>query len=257
MKLINTDLRIRLAAEYVIGTLRGGARRRFEQFLVSDYALRAEVAKWETHFMPLIERIKPVTPPDRVWANIQARIGGTTSTTARAPTANLAASLAANTGWLGNLKFWRGLGMGASLAASVLLATLIMMRSNLNADSDPMMMAVLEDQGVVRMVVEQPKSGLLMVKMVKPWAAKPNQSMELWVIPKDGAPRTLGVINEQGETRITMPDMDRRLTDGTVFAITNEPVGGSPSGNPTGSVMCKGSIARMPAKTDRKPRAQI
>ncbi len=249
MKLINTDLRIRLAAEYVIGTLHGGARRRFEQFLKSDYALRAEVAEWETHFMPLIDRIKPVAPPDRVWANIQARIGGNSPF--------VTSNATSNTRWLSNLKFWRGLGMGASLVATVLLATLFTLRSNVNADGDPVMMAVLEDQGVARMVVEQPKSGLLMVKMVKPWGARPNQSMELWVIPKDGAPRTLGVINDNGETRITMPDMDHRLTDGTVFAITNEPKGGSPSGKPTGAIMCKGTIARMPVKTDQKPRAQI
>ena len=246
MRIINPELRGRLASEYVLGTLRGGARRRFEQFLKSDYALRAEVAQWETHLTPLIERLKPVAPSAHVWANIEARIGGASTATSTT-----------QAGWLGSLKFWRGLGVATSLVASVLFAALLTLKSNEVPSADPMMMAVLEDQGVARMVIEQPKSGLLMVKMVKPWGVVPNQSMELWVIPKDGAPRTLGVINDDGETKITMPDMEHRLTDGTVFAITNEPKGGSPSGKPTGSIMCKGTIARMPVKANTKQRGQI
>ena len=246
MRIINPELRGRLASEYVLGTLRGGARRRFEQFLKSDYALRAEVAKWETHLTPLIERLKPIAAPAHVWLNIEAKIAGSSKS---------ASTIKA--GWLSSLTFWRGLGVATSLVASVLFAALLTLKSNEVPSADPVMMAVLEDQGVARMVIEQPKSGLLMVKMVKPWAAVPNQSLELWVIPKDGAPRTLGVINDDGETKITMPDIEHRLTDGTVFAITNEPKGGSLTGKPTGSIMCKGTIARMPAKVDTKQRGQI
>ncbi len=241
MKHVTPVVRSQLAGEYVLGTMRGGARRRFEQFLKSDYALRAEVARWEADLTPMAERLKPITPPDHVWANIQARIGGANvATAAKTPAAS----------WFDSVKFWRGFGMGAAALATVLLATLVTFRSNVETQ-DPMMLAVLEDGGNARMVVEQPKSGLLMVKMIKPWKTMADKSMELWVIPKIGAPRSLGVINDDGETKLAMTDMEVRLTDGTVFALTREDRGGSPTGAPTSSVLCKGTIARMPPKTDQ------
>jgi len=42
------DLADRLAAEYVTGTLRGPARRRFEQLVPAHPALRAAVRRWES-----------------------------------------------------------------------------------------------------------------------------------------------------------------------------------------------------------------
>ena len=252
MKHISPELRSRLASEYVLGTLRGGARRRFEQFLKSDFALRAEVARWETDLTPMAERLIPITPPDRVWANIQTRIGGAATAPARAtPT----------TSWFDSVKFWRTLSMGAAAFATVLLATLVTLRANVapaNVEPpDPMMLAVLEEQGDPRMVVEQPKSGLLMVKMVKPWKTMPDQSLELWVFPKDGPPRSLGVVSHDKDSVIAMADMDLRLLDGNMFALSKEPIGGSPTGTPTGKVVCKGMIAHMPPKPIKKSPPQI
>jgi anti-sigma-K factor RskA len=158
-------------------------------------------------------------------------------------------------GFWSSLTFWRGLGFAATSLAAVLLA--ITLRTSPEANTEPMMMAVLEDKGEARMIVEQPKSGYLMVKMVKPWVGGEDKSMELWVIPKDGAPRSLGLVNETGETKLAKPDMDVRLTDGTVFALSKEPKGGSPTGAPTGMVLCKGVIARMPAKSNPARQGQI
>ena len=47
MKYQDAKLRRMLAAEYVLGTLRGPARRRFERLARSDTALRAEQHFWE------------------------------------------------------------------------------------------------------------------------------------------------------------------------------------------------------------------
>lgn len=241
MKLISPQLRSRLAAEYVLGTLQGAARRRLQQFLQADYALRVEVAQWEADLTPLTARLKPVNPSARVWTNIQARIGGR--------------ALPTSVGWLDNLKLWRGLGLVSSTLATILFVTVLTVKGGGVAD-DPMMMAVLEDNGVARMVVEQPKSGYLMVKVIKPWQAAADKSMELWVIGKDGVPHSLGIINDSGDTKLSMPDMDHRLTDGTMFAISKEARGGSTTGVP-GTVICKGTIARMPLKPEQKSRPQI
>jgi len=251
----NPELVSRLAAEYVLGTLRGGARRRFAQMMRHDAALREAVTAWEAHLTPLAEHLEPIAPPNRVWNNIESRISGSmpeshahagVSSIRRAP---------ANAGFWSSLIFWRGLGFVATTAAAILLT--FTLRTNPAVNTEPMMMAVLEDQGEARMIVEQPKSGYLMVKMVKPWVGGDDKSMELWVIPKDGAPRSLGLINDTGDTKLVKPDMDIRLTDGTVFALSKEPKGGSPTGTPTGMVLCKGVIARMPARISPARQRQI
>jgi anti-sigma-K factor RskA len=242
MKLGNPDLRSRLASEYVLGTLRGGARRRFEEYMRHDASLRADVLRWETHLTPLSERLAPVTPHDRVWAKIAARLNGQhTTASANSNAAGLWESLA----------FWRSLGLGASGLAVALLTAMLVLKP---VEQGPMLTAVLaEDNNVARVFVEQPRSGMLMVRMVAPWKTMNGKALELWVVPKDGPPRSLGLINETGETRLALTGMDEKLSGGLVFALSQEPPGGSPTGQPTGSVMCKGAIAHLPPKLPRSP----
>ena len=242
MKLGNPELRSRIASEYVLGTMRGGARRRFESYLQRDAALRTEVERWEMHLTPLADRLAPVAPHTRVWTKIQARIDGLNSG---------ASTVRKNSGLWESLAFWRSLGLGASSLTAALLAAILVLKP---VDQSPMLTAVLaEDNNVARVFIEQPKSGMLMVKMVTPWKTMTGVSLELWVVPKNGAPRSLGLINETGETKLVLTGLDAKLADGLVFALSKEPTGGSPTGQPTGSVMCKGAIAHMPAKLPRSP----
>jgi anti-sigma-K factor RskA len=63
-----------LAASYALGTLQGGARRRFESRLHQEPALRALAARWEEHLAPLNEAIAPLAVPTRVWRGIERRL---------------------------------------------------------------------------------------------------------------------------------------------------------------------------------------
>jgi len=70
-----------------------------------------------------------------------------------------------------------------------------------------------------------------------------DQTTELWLIPEDGTPRSLGVIRSAGASRILIPAELRPLFNaGAVLAVSLEPSGGSPSGAPTGPVIALGSI---------------
>jgi len=246
VKLASPELRDRLASEFVLGTLRGPARRRFQEYLKRDAALRADVARWEAHLTPLADHLPEVDPPARVWSRIEAQLdrsGGTKSA-------------AATTGFWGSIGFWRTLGLGASGLAAVLLFSMLTVKP-VPLDQEPVLTAVLaEDNNDARIYIEQPKSNLLTVKMVKPWKANGGIAHELWVIPKDGAPRSLGVISGTSDTTINVAGLDARLANGALFAVSLEPPGGSTSGAPTGKVVCKGSIAWMPPKTAR-PNSQI
>ena len=55
----------RLASEYVLGTLRGPARRRFEALLSAHPGLRDAVSLWQQRLAPLSTSVAEVAPPDR------------------------------------------------------------------------------------------------------------------------------------------------------------------------------------------------
>ena len=70
------ELADRLAAEYVLGTLRGAARSRFETLLPAHPALRAAVTQWQLRLHPLAASVAEVQPPSHVWPRIEARLFG-------------------------------------------------------------------------------------------------------------------------------------------------------------------------------------
>src|SRR2546421_4981290 len=111
------ELADRLAADYVAGTLRGPARRRFESLLPAHPLLRQAVRDWQTRLMPLTVSLDPQKPPAAVWQGIQARIGGG---------APARAAKIEPVGWWQRLSLWRGVAAAASVAAlslAVLLAS--------------------------------------------------------------------------------------------------------------------------------------
>jgi anti-sigma-K factor RskA len=213
-----------LAAEYVLGTLRGRARTRFELLMRRERTIAQEVERWEAALTPLAERLAPVEPPKRVWSRIEARL---------APRASRPAA----TG------LWRAFGLVAGGLASVLFAFFVWISTG--PRDEPMFVAVLADTAP-RMVVSMHQPNLLRVRVVKPWGGMRNQSLELWALPKQGAPRSLGLVtNAVGETMIRMNVTDPRMQDASILAVSMEPQGGSPTGQPTGAVVCSGMVAAV------------
>lgn len=228
MKRWSADLRHALAADYVLGTMRGRARRRFEAMAAADADLAAIRARWEAFLTPLADDVAPVAPPSRVWAAIEARIAGP-----RAAPAALWSSVG----------FWRLLTGGFAAAAIALLAVTLGLRGP--AAPEPMLVAVLASpEQDPRIVVEQPREGMLRLRMVHPWVGMTQNDLELWVIPKEGKPRSLGVVPWDRDSEVRQANLGAMLRDGVAFAISSEPLGGSPTGQPTGKVLCSGAIAR-------------
>lgn len=223
MKLSDDAVRA-LAAEYVLGTLRGRARARFEERLAIDSDLARAVRWWEAELTPLAERVAPVDPPARVWRAVESRISPRPSRTA---------------------SFWRPFGLVASGLATVLVAFFLWISTG--PRSEPMFVAVLAaPDAVPRMVVSMHEPDLLRVRMVKPWAGMKNQSLELWAVPPEGKPRSLGlVVNAMGDTMMQIPPDDPRVKGAKMLAVTMEPMHGSPTGEPTGAIVCSGPIAAV------------
>ena len=217
-----------LAAEYVMGTLRGRARRRFESMTRADPRVAAILERWEAELTPLAERVAPVEPPARVWKEVEKRIADGP----RVPSG------------MGNLSegFWRTFGMLAAGFAAVLAVAFLWFPPQ--RESNPGFVAVLTaSDAVPRMVVALHAGNEVRVRMVKPWSGVEGKSLELWALPKNGAPRSLGLIDNDRDTLIRVAEGDPRVVGVNAFAVSLEPRGGSTTGQPTGPVLCSGVIA--------------
>lgn len=225
MRKLSPPLAHALAAEHVLGTLRGRARQRFEAIAREDREVAAILAHWERELVPLAEHVPGVEPPARVWKAIESRIAPRPR--AKAPATG----------------FWRAFGLLAGGAAAVLLGAFLYLDPA--PRGDPMFVAVLTaPDSAPRMVVSMPKKGMLRVRMVQPWKNAQDKSLELWAVPKDGAPRSLGLVkNEMADTMMPMPPGDERMKGAAMLAVSLEPPGGSPTSAPTGPVLCSGPIA--------------
>jgi anti-sigma-K factor RskA len=129
--------------------------------------------------------------------------------------------------------------------ATVLLAFMLWTFSVPGADPDFVAVLMAPD-AAPRMVVSMHQPDMLKVRMVKPWKPKDGMGLELWAMPKDGKPRSLGMVkNDMGETIIRVTHADPRVKDAMAFAVSLEPMAGSPTGQPTGPVLCTGVIASV------------
>ena len=71
-----------------------------------------------------------------------------------------------------------------------------------------------------------------------------NRVFELWSVPPQGAPRSLGLINSDGLTLLDRKKLPATLLRGgtAALAVSLEPPGGSPTGAPTGPVVYAGKL---------------
>lgn len=235
----NEPLRDMLAAQYVLGTLRGGARRRFERWLADDATLRQAVAQWQGRLHPMAEFAPAAQPSPAVWTAIEKQLD-----LRSAPINQSRKSF-----WLGlreDLGFWRGLGM-ASTALATILATVLLIRAPELAAPAANYVATLADEKAqtVMVITGDARRRQLTVKVVTQQQVAADRSLELWALPKEGAPRSLGLVAANGT--VTLPLPENATPESTpVLAISLEPKGGSPNPNaPSGPVIYKGTWVRI------------
>ena len=224
-----------LAAEYVAGTLRGPARRRFEALRPSHPALEAAVQRWQARLLPLADSLDPVAPPPAVWRGIEQRLWPT------------AAAASAAGGWR-SLALWRALAAFAGVAAlslAVLLGTV--------PESGAPVVVVLQGTGAdaafgggfVAGVSSDGQS--LVARPIQPVAMAADRVLELWSVPPEGGgnPRSLGLLKADGVTVLDRRRLPPALLAGgtALLAVSVEPPGGSPTGVPTGPVVYAGKLA--------------
>jgi anti-sigma-K factor RskA len=238
-----------LAAQYVAGTLRGRARTRFEALLPSHPALQKAVRDWQDRLMPLTGVVPEQAPPPHVWRRIEQRLWpASASSTASSSTAAFT-DAAAPSGWWQRLGLWRAIS-GAALAAVVGLGVLL---GNPPPAQAPVVV-VLDSTGADTPANINAKGSIvasfsgdgraLVTRTLTPVGMTPDRVLELWSVPPEGKPHSLGLITANGVTVLKRERLPATVLKGgtAALAVSVEPPGGSPTGVPTGPVVFAGKL---------------
>jgi anti-sigma-K factor RskA len=217
----------RLASEYVLGTLRGPARRRFEALLPAHPALRDAVAQWQQRLLPMSASVAPVQPSDAVWRGIEARLFGVPAQP--------------------NPSLWQRLALWRTLTGLATVATLamVLVSSRVPPPQAPIVVVLNANPEAAQalnasFVASVSADGrALVLRPIGELALTPGRALELWAVPPQGAPRSLGLVQASGATTVLRTQL---LRDTAAFAVSVEPAGGSTTGAPTGPIVSVGKL---------------
>ncbi len=269
----NPALLEQLAASYALGTLRGGARRRFETLARQDLNIRAVTLVWQGRMGSIAELQAASAPSPAVWKRIDNLVRADKEARAMADRRDAArpagaAALPVSGGWWSSLGFWRGAAATGAVAAAVVLVA----GSNLNdlngqlraqvaqlrgqnqqltatlaATPEIQYVSVLADEKQANsiLVTFDPKNNRLTLKRTDNFDVPADQSLQLWALPNAGGPQSLGVLGR--EPVIRLASTGNAVREAPALAISLEPLGGAPTGSgPTGPVLFKGTVIEAP-----------
>ncbi|NIM42757.1 MAG: RNA polymerase subunit sigma-70 [Hydrogenophaga sp.] len=250
------ELLQRLAAAYALGTLRGGARRRFETIAREQPVVRAAAIEWQTRVASLNELQTSAEPGPQVWTRIQNLVRAE-GERAAIEQQRERAQAAPPRGWWHSLALWRGAGLAglcAVVAALVLLpglrgeldqrrAEVAELQRQLLATPEVRYVAVLNDDQArpAVLVTYDAKHNRLSLQRVGGYQEAADRSLQLWALPPGAAPRSLGVLTP--ERLLQLAASENAVREVPALAISLEPLGGVPSERgPTGPVLFHGPL---------------
>ena len=221
-----------LAAEYVLGVLDANDRRDFERRLAQDASLRTEVAFWEQRLGGLASEVKAVDPSPETWTRIETALAAGGHDPARP-----------NGVWQ-SIAFWRFAAIGSAAVAAASLVALISVERAPTPNAPLVARLDASAGGGFVAAIDASRNGLTIVPAS---IANVNQRvLELWLIAPGDKPRSLGLIEPGRPVHIKLPaDMLPRVAAESTLAVSLEPLGGSPTGAPTGPVIANGKLTNL------------
>ncbi|HEX6705123.1 MAG TPA: anti-sigma factor [Albitalea sp.] len=227
----------RLAREYVLGTLTGRARRRFERLLRQTPAATLAVSAWQERFSVLAAGVPPMQPRDQVWRGLEQR---------------LFAPAAADKPAGGPLQWlWKLLSartLAGALAGVFLCVVVLRLQPGLVGLETPSealpasyVGLLLDSEGRPTLLANSRRHGKqLTVKVLQPVQVPAGKVAQLWALPKGDNPfpvATLPTLPAKGSVTLGLPDTSEKLFFNVPrLAVTFEPapakVGDKPSTDP-------------------------
>ncbi|VTU27545.1 Anti-sigma-K factor rskA [Variovorax sp. SRS16] len=232
-----------LAASHALGTLRGGARRRFESIAREQAPVRAAALVWQGRLASMTEMQPTVVPDAAVWVRIRNLIEAEQQQQALSRQRETPAPQRAEGGWLRSLALWRGAAAAGALATVAAVVVGVNLSEQLRHAPAVQYVAVLsDDKAAASMLVTfDPKNRQLVLQRVGSYQEGSDKSLQLWALPPGGAPRSLGVLTHEQALKLKATEADVRAVP--ALAVSLEPRGGVPSERgPTGPVLFKGPL---------------
>lgn len=215
-----------LAAELAFGLIDGAEAQAAQARLAQDADFAAAHALWQEYAAAMFYDAGEAPRPS-IWNAIEARLP------------------ANDTGTRNSLRWWQAGAVAASAAALVLGYVAVQKPAQVmvpvaQAPAAPMVAVLTGKSGLVT-VSYDPASGR--VTSAANGLDIGDHTPELWVIPADGKPRSMGVMKASapGWTKVPAAAASA-MAAGVTIAVSVEPVGGSPTGQPTGPVILTGKM---------------
>jgi anti-sigma-K factor RskA len=247
------DLAQRLAADYVLGTMQGGARRRMTTLMLAHPALRLAVDRWERRLAPLVLINPRDEPSTQLWPRIESRLFGAAASRTTASTTAVQGARR----WWQSLTVWQTWSAGATAAALTLAVLLTQTSAPLQPTPAPTMaqapiiivLSATPDVSAVSSTTANASATFvasvsadgraLVLRPLSDFTMTANRSLELWSVPAQGAPKSLGLVQAAGNTTLMRATV---LQNTTALAVSVEPAGGSTTGAPSGPVIAVGKL---------------
>ena len=252
MRYTHPELLDRLSAQYVLGTLHGGARRRFQTLLRDRVDIAVLVNTWHARLQPLAVSVPPVKPSAAVWEKIvQQTVQPTTAASKNLIPApiNKAASSWRGWAWLKSAGLV-GAGFAAAIAvisfAPLTLTSVDRVAQQAQKLPQRYVGLLTDAEGKAAVLASSVRQGkVLTIKVLKPIATPTGTQLLLWALPLEGAPFLLGVLPEKSSAVIQMPGTSEQLLSQVPRLIaTAEPLG-STSVKPTGATILSGHCVKL------------
>lgn len=234
---LNAELRDGLAAEYVLGTQSTRVRRRMQRLLAQDSLLAERVAWWESQLNQLADSADSVPVPPWVWRRVENIL--------QPPAKDTSGDV---DGWWQSLWVWRGsTALATAMALVLLLLPPLIQRPDVITVDGGVVLVLTDEESKTAFLISRPSADApIRAQAIAASVMTVQQAYELWLLPPDAAPLSLGLLNDHGGT-ILQPSaaLSRLMQPGVVMAVSIEPPGGSPTGAPTGPVVYTGSILEL------------
>ncbi|GBL04959.1 anti-sigma factor domain-containing protein [Glaciecola sp. KUL10] len=234
MKYNDNNLQSSLAAQYVLGTLRGAARKRFESLRVQNRDIQEAVNYWESQLNAMATSIEPVSPPQSIWINIEQMLGfvskqqdqsESTLVTIRNErvTSDMQAKPSAN-------QAWKAITSVAVAASFVLAIFFVQFNKDINYPEAVAIFANNEQQTLWSLDV---RKNHIFVRSTQNLEKLAQKDYQLWIVPASGdQPISIGLLQQEGSFTLPKPENFDHIQI-AALAVSLEPKGGSPTGAPT------------------------